>query len=90
MAISAHAPHPANAKLWMEYVYSDEGQLAFLGGFAHPIRFNALVAAGKVPDAVLKTLPPAAAYKDIKFASLAQSDAAKKVIADAWPRLVKV
>jgi len=41
-------------------------------------------------SAKLKTLPPAAAYKDIKFASLAQSDAAKKVIADAWPRLVKV
>ncbi len=90
MAISAFAPHPANAKLWMEYVYSDEGQLAFLGGFAHPIRFNAMVAAGKVPDAVLKTLPPAAAYKGIKFASLEQSDKAKKVIADAWPRLVKV
>ena len=49
-AISAYAPHPNTAKLWMEYVYSDEGQLAFLGGFAHPIRFNALVAAGKVPD----------------------------------------
>ena len=58
-AISAYAPHPNTAKLWMEYVYSDEGQLAFLGGFAHPIRFNALVAAGKVPDALLETLPPA-------------------------------
>jgi putative spermidine/putrescine transport system substrate-binding protein len=89
-AISAFAPHPNNAKLWMEYVYSDEGQLAFLGGFAHPIRFDSLVAAGKIPDAVLKTLPPADAYKGIKFATLAQSDAAKKAIADAWPRLVKI
>ena len=89
-AISAYAPHPNTAKLWMEYVYSDEGQLAFLGGFAHPIRFEAMVAAGKVPEAVLKTLPPAEAYRGIKFASLAQQDAAKKVIADAWPRLVKV
>jgi putative spermidine/putrescine transport system substrate-binding protein len=89
-AISAFAPNPNAAKLWMEYVYSDEGQLAFLGGFAHPIRFNAMVAAGKVPKAVLDTLPPADAYKNIKFATLAQADAAKKVIADAWPRLVKV
>ncbi len=89
-AISAFAPHPNAAKLWMEYVYSDEGQLAFLGGFAHPIRFDALVAAGKIPKAVLDTLPPAESYKGIKFATLAQGDAAKKVIADAWPRLVKV
>lgn len=90
MAISAYAPHKEAAKLWMEYVYSDEGQLAFLGGFAHPIRFNAMVAAGKVPEAILKTLPPADAYKSIKFASLEQSEAAKKVIAEAWPRLVKI
>jgi len=89
-AISAYAPNPNNAKLWMEYIYSDEGQLAFLGGFAHPIRFDAMIAAGKVPDAILKTLPPAAAYKGIKFATLAQADAAKKVIADAWPRLVQI
>lgn len=74
----------------MEYVYSDEGQLAFLGGFAQPIRFNALVAAGRVPDAVLKILPPADAYKGIKFASLDQADKAKKLIAQAWPKLVQI
>ena len=89
-AISAYAPHPNTAKLWMEYVYSDEGQLAFLGGFAHPIRFEAMVAAGKIPEAVLKTLPPAEAYKGIKFATLDQQEKAKKVIADAWPRLVQI
>lgn len=89
-AISAFAPNPNTAKLWMEYVYSDEGQLAFLGGFAHPIRFDSLVAAGKVPEAVLKTLPPATAYKGITFASLEQSEKAKKLIADAWPRLVQI
>ena len=90
MAISAFAPHPATAKLWMEYVYSDEGQLSFLGGFAHPIRFNALVAAGKVPDSLLKTLPPAEAYKNVKFATQEQSAKAQKVLADMWPRVVKI
>jgi putative spermidine/putrescine transport system substrate-binding protein len=90
MAISAYAPHPATAKLWMEYVYSDEGQLNFLGGFAHPIRFNALVAAGKVPDSLLKTLPPAEAYKNVKFATQEQSAKAQKVLADMWPRVVKI
>ncbi len=50
-AISAYAPHPNAAKLWMEYLYSDEGQLAWLKGYCHPARFNAMVAAGKVPQA---------------------------------------
>ncbi len=89
-AISAFAPNPNSAKLWMEYLYSDEGQLLFLEGFAHPIRFESMVTAGKIPEAVLATLPPATAYKGIQFASLEQADKAKTVIADAWPRLVKV
>jgi len=89
-AISAYAPHPNTAKLWMEYVYSDEGQLAFLGGFAHPIRFNALVAAGKVPDSLLKTLPPAEAYKNVRFATPDQAAKAQKTLADMWPRVVKL
>ena len=32
-AISAFAPHPNAAKLWMEYLYSDEGQLVWLKGY---------------------------------------------------------
>jgi putative spermidine/putrescine transport system substrate-binding protein len=89
-AISAYAPHLSSAKLWMEYLYSDEGQLAFLGGFAHPIRFNAMVAAGKIPADVLKALPSADAYKAVKFATDAQSNAAKKVLSDMWPKVVKL
>src|SRR5690606_18762508 len=46
-AISAHAPHPNAAKLWMEYIYSDEGQLEWLKGYCHPIRFNDMSKAGK-------------------------------------------
>ena len=42
-AISAYAPHPNAAKLWLEYLYSDEGQLGWLKGYCHPIRFNDLV-----------------------------------------------
>ncbi len=63
-AISAYAPHPNAAKLWMEYLYSDEGQLGWLKGYCHPIRFNDMVAkAGKIPQDLLDKLPPAAAYE---------------------------
>ena len=48
-AISAFAPHPNAAKLWMEYLYSDEGQLGWLKGYCHPIRFNDLVAQRQGP-----------------------------------------
>ena len=48
-AISAYAPHPNAAKLWMEYLYSDEGQLGWLKGYCHPIRFNDLVKRGVDP-----------------------------------------
>jgi putative spermidine/putrescine transport system substrate-binding protein len=89
-AISAFAPHPNAAKLWMEYLYSDEGQLGFLAGYAHPIRFNALLAAGKVPAELLAKLPSPAAYKAVTFASQEQSNAAKKVLADMWPKVVKL
>ena len=89
-AISAYAPHPNSAKLWMEYLYSDEGQLAFLGGFAHPVRFAGLLAAGKIPAAVLQAMPPADDYKNVKFATSDQVAKAQKTLADMWPRVVKL
>ena len=84
-----HAPNPNAARLWQEFLYSDQGQIMFLEGFAHPARFNALVAANKIPQALMKELPSAAAYKNIKFASLDQQTKAKKTLADLWPKLVK-
>ena len=42
-AISAYAPHPNAAKLWMEWLYSDASQIIWLKGYCHPIRFQDLV-----------------------------------------------
>ena len=88
-AISAYAPNPNSAKLWMEYLYSDEGQLEFLKGFAHPIRFQAMVSAGKIPADVMAELPSADAYKNVKFATQEQAAKAQKALADNWPKVVK-
>ena len=87
-AISAHAPHPNAAKLWMEYLYSDEGQLGWLAGYCHPIRFNALTAAGKVPQELLDKLPDAANYAKAVFPSIAEQNAAKEVITTKWDSVV--
>lgn len=83
-ALSAFAPHPNAAKLWLEYLYSDAGQLMFLKGYTHPARYQDLVKRHKIPAALAKKLPPAAAYKKVKFATQAQIDAASKIVADQW------
>ena len=87
-AISAYAPHPNAAKLWMEYLYSDEGQLAWLNGYCHPIRFNDLVAKNKIPKAMLDKLPPADSYAKALFPTLDQQAAAKEVITKQWDQVV--
>jgi putative spermidine/putrescine transport system substrate-binding protein len=87
-AISAYAPHPNAAKLWMEYLYSDEGQLAWLKGYCHPIRFNAMSKAGKIPQDLLARLPDAAAYEKAIFPSLDDQNAAKAAVAAKWDTVV--
>jgi putative spermidine/putrescine transport system substrate-binding protein len=87
-AISAYAPHPNAAKLWMEYLYSDEGQLGWLSGYCHPIRFAAMSAAGKIPAEMLAKLPPAEAYAKAVFPTLDQQSAHKAVVTEKWDSVV--
>jgi putative spermidine/putrescine transport system substrate-binding protein len=56
-AISKDAPHPAAARLWEEYLFSDEGQNLWLKGGAHPVREAAMVAAGTLDKTAAKALP---------------------------------
>ena len=86
--ISAYAPHPNAAKLWMEYLYSDEGQLAWLKGYCHPARFNAMVKSGKVPQELLDALPPAESYEKAYFPTLEEVDANKAAVTAGWDSVV--
>jgi putative spermidine/putrescine transport system substrate-binding protein len=87
-AISAYAPHPNAAKLWMEYLYSDEGQLGWLKGYCHPARFNAMAAAGKIPQDLLDALPPAASYEAAYFPTLEEVDGNKVAVTGGWDAVV--
>jgi putative spermidine/putrescine transport system substrate-binding protein len=87
-AISAFAPHPNAAKLWIEYLYSDAGQLAWLKGYCHPVRFGDLVARKMVPAEVLSALPPAEAYANAVFPTLDEQKAASDVITKQWDAAV--
>jgi putative spermidine/putrescine transport system substrate-binding protein len=86
--ISAYAPHPNAAKLWMEYLYSDEGQLGWLAGYCHPIRFNAMSAAGKIPQEMLDKLPPAEGYAKAVFPTVEEQGANKEAVTGGWDTVV--
>lgn len=58
-AINKDAPHPAAARLWQEFLFSDEGQNIWLQGYARPVRFDAMSKAGTIDAAAAKNLPEA-------------------------------
>lgn len=84
-AISAYAPHPNAAKLWMEFLYSDEGQTIWMKGYCHPIREADMRARGVIPADLLAKLPD---VSGAVFPSVAQLDAAKATITTEWDTVV--
>ncbi len=87
-AISKYAPNPNAAKLWMEYLYSDAGQIGLLKGYAHPIRYNDLAKRGIIPADLAAKLPPAEVYAKAAFPTLDQITKAKEVITKNWDAVV--
>ena len=56
-AINNAAPHPAAARLWEEFLYSDDGQNQYLKGGARPVRQAAMDKSGKIDAAAAAALP---------------------------------
>ncbi len=61
LMINKYAPHPNAAKVALEYLLSDEGQLNYARGFAKPIRSSITI-----PDDVKAKMLPAEEYKSAK------------------------
>ena len=78
-AISKTAPHPNAAKLWEEYLYSDEGQTGWLKGFCYTSRFAEMSKDNKISADLLGQLPD---VSGAVFPSGPQLDAAKALITD--------
>ncbi|WP_200799276.1 ABC transporter substrate-binding protein [Gemmobacter megaterium] len=87
-AISAYAPHPNAAKLWMEHIFSDEGQNGYVKGYCHTARFNEMVADGKIPQDLLDALPPAEPYANAYFPTIDEQDANKAAVVGGWDSTV--
>ena len=84
-AISAYAPYPNAAKLWMEFLYSDEGQLLWMKGYCHPIREADMRDRGVVPEDLAAKLPD---VSGAVFPTVEQLDAAKTLITTNWDSAV--
>jgi len=84
-AISAYAPHPNAAKLWMEFLYSDEGQLIWMKYYCHPIREADMRARGVVPAEIGDKLPD---VSGAVFPSLDQLTKANELITGNWDAVV--
>ncbi|GGO27962.1 ABC transporter substrate-binding protein [Microbispora rosea subsp. aerata] len=85
-AINANAPHPAAARLWEEFLLSDEGQNLFLKAFARPARFEAMEMRGTLDGDAAARLPEASG--DPVMLSIPEQDKAKSYVAANWARLV--
>jgi putative spermidine/putrescine transport system substrate-binding protein len=86
-AISAYAPHPNAAKLWMEYLYSDAGQLGWMNGYCSPIRYDAMLKANAIPADVAAKLPDTSGAL---LPTLDQITAATNTITTGWATSVGI
>ena len=85
-AINKDAPHPAAARLWQEYLYSDEGQNLWLKGGARPVREKAMVTAGTIDKAAYAALPKAEGTP--VFLTPEQTDKANTYLTANWAKAI--
>ena len=85
-AISKDAPHPAAARLWQEFLYSDEGQNLFAQGGVRPVRADNMMADGTLQDSVANSMP--VVDGPVTVPTPEQTEAASKYLAENWAAAV--
>lgn len=89
-AININAPHPAAARLWEEFLYSqdaDGGQNLWLKGYARPVELPAMQQNGSADKAALALVPPVTGSADFTPTD-AQVTAAKDTVTKNWSAAV--
>jgi putative spermidine/putrescine transport system substrate-binding protein len=82
--ISSVAPHPNAAKLALDFLYSDEGQILLATGYAHPGRTDVVL-----PADVSSKLLPESSYPNLHFPSSPENfTKAKDLIVKGWDAIV--
>ncbi|GAA1437375.1 extracellular solute-binding protein [Microlunatus lacustris] len=84
-AVNADAPHPAAARLWQEFLYSDEGENLYLAGGARPVRAEAMQEAGTLDTAAYAKLPEVTGEPVLLTAE--QNTKAAEVLSREWAKV---
>ncbi len=85
-AINADGPHPAAARLWQEFLYSDEGQNLWLAGGARPVRAEAMAEAGTIDEELYAALPEVEGEAIVPNAE--QTEQMASYLAENWAKAV--
>ena len=87
-AVSAWAPHPACARLWMEYTLSEEGANIWAGGGATPTLWVHMIKTKRASAAGIASIGKSRVSAEA--ATGAQTAAARAYLKTAWPAAVGV
>ncbi|MET8749940.1 extracellular solute-binding protein [Streptomyces sp. NPDC004667] len=83
-AINKDAPNPAAARLWMEFLYSAEGQNIWLKGHARPVLLPVMAADGTADKDAVTKLPQVQGTPN--FPASTELDKAKATLAEKWDK----
>ena len=85
-AINKDAPHPAAARLWQEFLYSDAGQNLFATGGVRPVRADGMLKAGTIDKAATEKIP--VIDGPVTVPTPDQTEKATKYLADNWAKAI--
>jgi putative spermidine/putrescine transport system substrate-binding protein len=85
-AINVDAPHPAAARLWEEFLYTDASQNMWLEGGARPVRAAAMTKAGTINKQLWDALPAVPATTVVPTSE--QSKTAGVLLGNKWASTV--
>ena len=83
-SINEDAPHPAVARLFYEFLFSDEGQNLLLEGYVTPVRLEAMIDQDTVNQEALDALPGGTEAIEAEMPDLDQREANQEVVEAEW------
>lgn len=86
-SLNEDAPHPATARLFMEFLMSDEGQNLLLEGYVRPVRLQEMIDAGTVDQEALDRLPEST-LQDAPQPNLDQRSTQQALVVEQWAEAV--
>lgn len=87
-SINDDAPNPAVARLFYEFLFSDEGQNILLEGYVSPVRLDAMIEQGTVNEEALAELPSQDGI-EAPQPSLEQREANQEIVNEQWDGTVQ-